>query len=245
MTYDALEQWMIDENPSFAEAVEKYYSLPDGKAAEYGEVVWWQSSGQTLRNLAARRDRWQAKDFVFYQQILARVHGIGRRISEAVWAGNDKYLRKLADCVRLIRLRREHREERPEEYQFAAVEFVFEAYVFLRKRALARRRHARGDGKCLPCDVKDLPLPRKKEVKTYAALIQAFAVAGLLHKLPKYLWDPERDEPMEGPSLTPNEFERIRESQAMSLRPENEQAWKYRLDQAGLSHLRQDSPDSR
>jgi hypothetical protein len=242
MTYNALEQWMTDENPSFAAVVERYYSLPDGKAAEYGEVVWWQSSGQVLRNLESRRAHWRAKDFLFYNEILARLHSIESRISEAVWAGNDKYLRRLAACVRLIRLREEH----PKPYEFDSIEYVFEAYVFLRKRALARRRRARGDGKCLPSDVKDLPLPTKKEVKTYAALIWAFATAGLLDKLPKYLWDPERDEPMEGGRLTKQQQERISKKQAGFLRPENDHAWTNRLDRAGLKNsLRQDSPDLR
>jgi hypothetical protein len=127
-------------------------------------------------------------------------------------------------------LREEHRKKHPEnseEYQFAAIEFVFEAYVHLRKKA--------GKGS---------PLPRKKEVKTCAALIEAFASARLLHKLPKYLWDPVRDEPMEDPGLTAQEFERIEQLRTWYLRPEADQAWKYRLDQAGLKHLRQDSPDS-
>jgi hypothetical protein len=223
MTYEMLEKWMIEENPSFAKAVEKYYSLPRGKGAAIGEVRSWQALAQVLQNLASRREHWRAKDFLFYQEITARLRSIEHRITEAVRAGDDKYLRRLAACVKLLRLRK----KQPEKYQFDSIEFVFEAYVFLRKR-----------------DGKGSPLPRKKEVKTYAALIQAFAATGLLDKLPKYLWDPVRSEPMAGPGLTPKEFDRIRELQAKFLRPETEPAWTYRWKQAGLKHsLRQDSPD--
>jgi hypothetical protein len=223
MTYDGLEQWMIDENPSFAQAVERYYSLPDGKGAIFGEVGWWQGSGQVLQSLARHRKYWRADDFQHYREITARIRRIEHRITEAVWAQDDKYLRKLAACVKLLKVQNEH----PEKYQFDAIEFVFEAYVFLRKR-----------------DGKGSPLPRKKEVKNYAALIQAFSATGLLSKLPKFLWDPVRDEPMDGPGLTAQEFERIEELRTWYLRPEAEPGWTYRLRQAGLKHLRQDSPDS-
>lgn len=139
MTYDMLEPWMIDENPSFAEAVQKYYSLPDGKGAVFGEVATWQACAQALHNLAsppateaneAEAKQWRTKDLFYYQEIMLRVRYIEQRITEAVRVGNDKYLRRLAACVKLLSLQKKH----PEKYQFNNIEFIFEAYVFLRKR---------------------------------------------------------------------------------------------------------------
>ena len=214
---------MIDENPSFAEAVQKYYSLPDGKGAVFGEVATWQACAQVLHNLAGRREHWRAKDLLYYQEINLRLRRIEQRITEAVRAGNDKYLRRLAACVKLLRLQKKH----PEKYQFDAVEFIFEAYVFLQKR-----------------DGKGSPLARKKEVKIYAALIQAFAATDLLSKLPKDLWDRVNTQPMPGPGLTKSESERIIELQAHFLGPETEHVWTYRLKRAGLrDSLRQEAPD--
>ena len=214
---------MIEDNPSFAQALKRYYSLPDGKGAVLGEVTWWQASGKVLKNLADRRAVWRERDHQIYQETTTRLRGIERRITQAVWAQDDKYLRKLAACVKVLRLRKEH----PEKYEFVPLEFVFEAYHFLRKR-----------------DGKGSVLPRKKDVKRMAALIQAFASTNLLDKLPKYLWDRERSQPMSGPGVTDKEFSRIRELQESFLSPETEKVWTYRLNQAGLSHLRQESPDS-
>lgn len=102
------------------------------------------------------------------------------QISRAVWDGNDRYLRKLAAGVRLLK----QIKRQPRKYEFKTVEYVFEAYFFLRKK-----------------ESKGSPLPTKKDVKTTAALIQAFAATDLMDKLPKYLWDPVNTQPMPGPKV--------------------------------------------
>ena len=100
------------------------------------------------------------------------------------------------------------------EHQLSPVEFVFNAYVYLRQRD--------GEGSALPT---------KGEVKRMAALFWAFNDCGLIEKLPGYLWKNER--------LTERQFIRITGEQERHLRAETARDWARYLKEAGLGGLRQ------
>ena len=107
------------------------------------------------------------------------------------------------------------RENRHFAYPWAPVEFVWEAYFYLRKRE--------GPG---------TPLPSKREVRVQAALIWAFYDAGIAAKLPAYLW--------ENRGLTAREFRDIEARQKRRLRKAAGGTWALYFDAAGLNGLPQE-----
>jgi hypothetical protein len=70
MIYGFVPSWMVKENPAFAEAVSRYYSLTQGKLrdAAIGEVAWRAMAEEMLR-----RSLLQGKDEQFYAPLIIRI----------------------------------------------------------------------------------------------------------------------------------------------------------------------------
>jgi hypothetical protein len=225
MIYGHVTGWMAKENPDFAQAVAKYYSIRNGQknSAAFGEMAYWQMAETLLSRAPSDPSKWSQEEYSFYQPLLLRVENQIRQVRQAVRAGDYKYLRKLAACVHLLQKRHNKSGREP----LGAIEYIFESYCFLRRRA--------GEGS---------ELPVKREVTKYAALFQAFDVLKLMSKLPKFLWDltPTRKKKMPGTALTDQEFNEVKRLQQHYLRPETKPIWTYRLEKAGLGEsLRQSS----
>ena len=123
---------------------------------------------------------------------------------------NENYLTRLRDGVRLSRKKSKLDEKNP-----PFIEYIFEAYFFLRKRD--------GEGS---------PLPTKQEVKNTAALIAAFHQGGLTAKLPGFLWGISKLT-----ELTEAEHRRV-EGVKRSLLDGHDHNWTQRLAAAGLGDLK-------
>ena len=129
--------------------------------------------------------------------------------------GDEIFLHSLREVVRLSRKTKPDDEEDP-----TFIEYIFEAYYFLRRRD--------GEGS---------PLPTKAEVKNTAALIAAFYKEGLVAKLSGFLWNRSK--------LTDDEFRRVAAMQLRLLKGRNkngrlrDHGWPQRLAAAGLSDLPQ------
>jgi hypothetical protein len=201
MIYGHIEQWMVDENPAFAEAVSRYYSLEHGKTqnAVSGELAWAQMAEELL-------DRPRLLyDAAYYGPLISRLVARIAANQAAERRKDARYFRSLATAL----------ETSPtNDEPLHPVEFLWEAYLFLRKRD--------GEGS---------PLPSKGDVKQHAALILAFADFELVDKLPEYLWQKR--------GLTKLEIRNVLRRQTWHLRPEMERAWKRYLKAAGLASLAQ------
>jgi hypothetical protein len=163
MIYGFIPEWMAKENPAFAEAVSRYYSLSHGKVedAAIGEVAWFAMAV----NLLSRRDPLSGLD---YGPLLRRII-VHLAKEQEVWSGNNyEYLQHQAEALRL------HAEGRPHEWSF--VEYIWEAYFFLRQRDGEDGEDGEGPS-----------LPFKEEVRRKAALIRAFCEMGFRSALPDYL----------------------------------------------------------
>ena len=155
---------MAAEMPAFAEAVDRYYSARHGKLADaaIGETAWRAMAEELLT-----RDPPPAG--LTYDPLLARLAAGMAAEQEARRKRDHRYLDRQAKAVKVLAEVEELRAAalkagaEPEQRAWAPVEFVWEAYLFLRKRD--------GEGS---------PLPTKAEVKQYAAFIWAFADLGLL-----------------------------------------------------------------
>jgi len=226
MIFGHIPQWMATENPAFALAVLQYYSIREGQKdrAIVGEIAYWQMSLELLSRMQPE-PTWDQEQCSLYFHLSARVQKQTDEVNEAVRANNYRYLRKLSACLKLIEERKKQAAQYPEDYQFEPVEYIFEAYHFLRRRDKP----------------KGLPLPTKREVKRTAAIIRAFDVTGLMRKLPKFLWDPVRTQKMPGAEPTDKEFNEIERLRKHYIRPESADEWTYYLDKAGLGKLKQES----
>ena len=202
MTYGQITNWMMMENPEFSWAVHCYYSFDRGKAtnAAFGEIALYAAADQLLSHVPNPLEN---MDYCgpLHRLIAARFF----RDWEAYRRGDYKYFRRIADTLQLLK---------EGEHQWSPVEFVIDAYVYLRKR-----------------DGEGTALPTKGEVKGMAALFWAFNDCGLIEKLPGYLWKNER--------LTERQFIRITRQQERHLRAETAQDWARYLKEAGLGGLRQ------
>jgi hypothetical protein len=198
MIYGYLTEWMVKENPSFAREVARYYSIEHGrrKAAVEGELANWQAAEQIV-------NRNQPKTL----PVLLRLWSARARAGRAVREGDEGFLHSLREVVRLSR-KSKHDEKNPR-----FIEYIFEAYYFLRKRD--------GEGS---------PLPPKQKVKNTAAIIAAFQMEGLTAKLSAYLWHRPKSK------LTDDEFRRV-EGVRKSLLDERDHNWTQRLAEAGLGNL--------
>jgi hypothetical protein len=205
---------MAAENPEFTQAVSRYYSTADGKLADaaIGETAWRAMAEELLA-----RDPLPAG--LTYGPLLAR-RAAGTAAEQGARRKRDhRYLDRQAKALKALAEVEERQAAalkagaEPEQRAWAPVEFVWEAYLFLRKRD--------GEGS---------PLPTKADVKQYAALIWAFADLGLLgRKLPEYLW--------QNRGLTEAETRKVLRQQARRLRPETNDDWTRYLKAAGLSGL--------
>jgi hypothetical protein len=188
------------ENPAFACAVARYYSVEHGqrKAAVKGQLALWRAAEKIAdRHPSALR---------YSLSIIARVR-------RAVREGDNGYLARFARAALSAKP--------DDEKHLSFVEYIFDAYYFLRKRD--------GEGS---------PLPTKAEVKNTAAIIAAFDVEGLTAKLHDYVWH-ER-------GLTEKEFQRVEgvrkylvEDKDPETNKPRDHNWPERLAAAGLSDLPQ------
>ena len=201
MTYGQITNWMTMENPEFSWAVHRYYSLEHGKTtnAAIGEIALYTVAEELLSVPNALENLDYCRPL--HRLIAARFF----RDREAYRRRDHRYFRRIADALQFLK---------EGEHQLSPVEFVIEAYVYLRKRA--------GEGS---------PLPSKSEVKRTAALFWAFNDCGLVEKLPGYLWKNER--------LTERQFILITRQQERHLRAKTAQDWARYLKEAGLGGLRQ------
>ncbi len=193
MIYGHIPDWMVREKPSFARAVARYYSIEHGqrKAAIKGELAWWQAAEEMANR----------SQLALLYSLSARA-----RMGRAVREGDEAVLHSLREVVRLS-------AKPDDEKNPPFIEFIFEAYYFLRKRD--------GEGS---------PLPSKQEVKNTAAMIAAFYVVGLTPKLSGFLWGRSK--------LTEGERRRV-EQLRRSLLDDRDHNWPERLAEAGLSDLPQ------
>jgi hypothetical protein len=201
--YGHIEPWMARENPEFAEAVSRYYSLEHGRSenAAVGELAWWQMAEELLD----RRPRLLG-GAAYYGPLNSRAAAIRAADKAARQHKDDTYFRRMAAAVQTARTN-EDSSGRP-------VEFLWEAYYFLRKR-----------------DGENSPLPCKCDVKQLGALVWAFTDPKLLPKLGEYLWQSR--------GLTEAEIRRVLRQQSWHLRSENERNWKRYIEDAGLKSLPQ------
>jgi hypothetical protein len=201
MIYGFITPWMAEEMPAFAEAVSRYYSARHGKIADaaVGEVAW-----RAMAEGLMARDAPPAPCGPLLARIAAGIAGD----QEARAQRDHRYFERQAKALRALAAE----EERSEQHTWAPVEYVWEAYFFLRKRG--------GE---------DSPLPNKADGKRIAALIWAFADLGLLAKLPEYLW--------QNRGLTEAETRKVLRQQARRARPETNNDWTRFFKAAGLSDL--------
>lgn len=127
MIYGYLTEWMVNENPSFACAVARHYSIEHGqrKAAAQGELAYLQAAQKVV-------NRGQPLSPAMLLCFLSA--------RERASTTDEKYLARLLDAVRLSRKAKpaDDKESPP------MIEHIFEAYYFLRKR----------DGKGSPLPIK-------------------------------------------------------------------------------------------
>jgi hypothetical protein len=156
MIYGHIIPWMAEERPAFAEAVSRYYSARHGKIADaaVGEVAW-----RAMAEGLMARDAPPAPCGPLLARIAAGIAGD----QEARAQRDHLYFERQAKALRALAAK----EERPEQHTRAPVEYVWEAYFFLRKRGR-----------------EDSPLPDKADVKRIAALIWAFADLGRSRSCP-------------------------------------------------------------
>ena len=149
---------MARENPEFAQRVSEYYSLEhgQGKSAASGELAWEQMATELLERSNPLGDA------AYYGPLISRVAARMAADQGAKKHKDDAYFRRMIAAMQT---------PTGEDRSLQPVEFVWEAYFFLRKRD--------GEGS---------PLPAQDDVKQHAALIWAFADLKLLAKLPEYLW---------------------------------------------------------
>jgi hypothetical protein len=204
MIYGHVEQWKQDENPSFARAVAEFYSLREGQtnSAAVGEVRYWRLAWELVSRVSSD-DMWTRDDGAFYGPLLARIERETRKMREAVRSGDWRHLTKLAACVRLL----DRQQIKGSSDPLKAVEYVFEAYYFLRKRGGKGSR-----------------LPTKREVRNCAALIEAFHIERLNSKLPGFLWYNR--------GLTEREFGRVERLRKLWMDRSYDRIWTDRLEKA-------------
>ena len=193
---------MARENPEFAEAVSRYYSLEHGRSknAARGELAWARMAEELLdrpRLLGGA---------AYYGPLISRAAAIRAADKAARQHKDDAYLQRMAAALKALRTK----EDSPR----TPVEFLWEAYYFLRKR-----------------DGEHSPLPFKGDVKQLGALVWAFTDPKLLPKLGEYLWQSR--------GLTEAEIRRVLRQQSWHLRSENERNWKRYIEDAGLKSLPQ------
>jgi hypothetical protein len=191
MIYGHIPQWMADENPSFAAAVACYYSLEHGKLndAAIGEVAWRKMAEELLDRAPFQGDA----------HLLSRVAAEEAKDRAALRRSDLNYFRRLFRACGA--------------YRHKPVEYIFEAYLYLRRRA--------GEGS---------PLPNEKEVKQIAALIWAFKDVGIMTKLSKYLWH--------NTGLSQKEEKTVLFRQEQHLARKDREDWPFWLKQAGLDGLK-------
>jgi hypothetical protein len=154
MIYGHVPYWMALENPAFDEAVTRYYSFEHGSrhAAQKGELALVRVAIELLhRDLAAP----------LLARLAARVGAFTCRMAEAFRPGREGWFRRLDATL----------ASENELHETEPVEYLFEAYFFLRKQS--------GPGS---------PLPTKSEVRQKAILIRSFYDCNLQHKLAQHLW---------------------------------------------------------
>ena len=193
MIYGHIEQWMVDENPAFAEAVSRYYSLEHGTLndAAIGEIAWRKMAGDLLK-----RGQLEDLDRV---TLLSKLAAAMLKDQSAIERSDGNYSRRMSSAV-----------TKKGSYQHHPIEYVFEAYLYLRRRA--------GQGSLLPT---------KREVKQIASLIRAFKDVGIMSKLSEYLWH--------NTGLSAKELSTVLYCQEQHLAGKD---WAYWLKRAGLSGLK-------
>ena len=114
MIYGHIPEWMVKENPAFARAVARYYSIEHGqrKAAARGELAHWQVAEKVA-------DR-SPSALLYSLSVRARM---GRAARE----GDQDFWHSLHEVGRL--------SEKPDDgKEPPMIEHIFEAFFFLRKR---------------------------------------------------------------------------------------------------------------
>ena len=197
MIYGHIEPWMADENPAFTEAVRAYYSLEHGTRndAAIGEIAARKMAGELLK-----RGQLEDLDRV---ALLGQLAAAMLKDQAAIERGDGNYFRRLSFVL-----------DHGGSYQHDPIEYIFEAYLYLRRRA--------GQGS---------PLPTKREVKQIASLIWAFKDVGIMSKLAEYLW--------RNTGLSSKELSTVLYRQEQHLAGKDKENWAYWLKQAGLSGLKQ------
>ena len=206
MIYGHVPRWMALENPEFDEAVTRDYSLRGGKrnAAAVGEITYW-ILAEELLNRHPDPLQWSPDQMRFFRPLLARIKTQVRQVREATCAKDSEYFRRLSEVMKLVGKR---------EHEIKPLEYVFEAYFFLRKR-----------------DGQGSPLPSKTEVRQTAILIRSFYDCNLQHKLSRHLWGKSE--------LTEPELSRIEKRRRWHGRDGTGRLWAQYFRCAGLAGLSQ------
>jgi hypothetical protein len=204
MIYGHVPRWMALENPEFDEAVTRYYSFQHGKrrAAALGEIAHMRVACELRdRDLSACPAPLEARLSVFMRQIQG-----------ALRSGSKTWFRRLTATLK---------KEEAFIHDMEPVEYLFEAYFFLRKR-----------------DGQGSSLPTKTEVRRMAILIRSFYDCNLQLKLARHLWG--------GSELTEPELSRIDKRRRWYTRADDADArqgaisnWTRHFKSAGLSALEQ------
>jgi hypothetical protein len=201
MIYGHIPVWMREENPAFWSAVLRHYSIEYGsrKAAALGELAFWRICEQTLSRPLVP---------VIHVLLRAMKYVLPRRqrVWKAVGETDSKFLRRVWGAMEAFQ--QEHIEA-----HLADIEYIFEAYYFLRKRD--------GEGS---------PLPNKHEVVNMACEIEALFQLGLKDKIPQWLW---RQRGLTGPQA-----EAVLARKETLLGDDRvDRQWRRRLKTAGLDGL--------
>jgi hypothetical protein len=154
MIYGHVPLWMALENPAFDEAVTRYYSFQHGSrhAAQKGELAHIREASELLhRDLPSSP---------LLTRLAVRVSTFMHGMEEALRSGRGGWFRRLDTTL-----------SSDNDHEMEPVEYLFEAYFFLRKR-----------------DGQGSPLPTKTEVRHMAILIRSFYDCKLQHKLAQHLW---------------------------------------------------------
>jgi len=115
--YGFIEPWMEEENPSFAKAVDRHYSVAHGNLndASIGEVATRRAAGKWL----ARKQDLDDEDIARLGLLVKAMLGD----QAALERGESNYFRRMAAAV-----------SKKGKYRQRPIEYVFESYLYLRRR---------------------------------------------------------------------------------------------------------------
>jgi hypothetical protein len=208
-----VEAWILEANPLFASALERYYSIENWtpKKGRPVDLYKWQSAEQ-------RRH--------FPQPVfLLTSEGYRNALGNAIASNDWRFVQKVATGLKNL-------ENSRKKSFFGDLRFVFEAYRFLRLKDASEMYYGTGTTtERLPGEPPEEPV--KGRIKELTVTIKVFSGSAFFAKLPSYLWGEQNDAPI----LTAAETKRL-ENRKFAAEKEMENRWTDLFKNAGLNSLK-------